>query len=387
MPVFLPQWTFFLLELAMLSCTPIFHMVCPSDSLFSLPCTIAISYSFRSQHFYPSPPVKCSFFTISEYLSLWHDIHDTFNVRCIFRWLCGYFLSLPTECELAIAREGLLTFVPRAFATSFDTNWNINKYFKWMNTGILVDMPMNLHVLGVILQMIGLLSLFVAVQLCPTLCSPMDCSIPVFPVFHHLLELTQTHVHWVADAIQASHPLSSPSPPAFHPSQCQGLFQWVGSLCQVVKVMLHWSEMLHFSISPFNEHSRLISFRTDWFDLIAVQGTLKWMWKWKSLNHVGLYTPWNSPGQNIGVGSLSLLQGIFMTQGLDPGLSHCGINSLVLILFYGQTLTSYWTTGLTWLLEKPSLWLEGLLLVKEYLCFLIRCLGMSLLFFQGASVF
>ena len=106
-----------------------------------------------------------------------------------------------------------------------------------------------------------------------------------------------------------------------------------------------------------------------------------------SLRPHGLYSPWNSPGQNIGVGSLSLLQGIFMTQGLDPGLSHCGINSLVLILFYGQTLTSYWTTGLTWLLEKPSLWLEGLLLVKEYLCFLICCLGMSLLFFQGASVF
>ena len=121
-------------------------------------------------------------------------------------------------------------------------------------------------------------------QLGPTLCSPMDCSIQVFPVLHHLLELTQTHVHWVTDAIQASHPLSSPSPPAFHPSQCQGLFQWVSSLLQVVKVL-----ELHFSISPFNEHSRLISFRTDWFDLIAVQGTVKWMWKWKSFNHVRLF--------------------------------------------------------------------------------------------------
>ena len=147
-------------------------------------------------------------------------------------------------------------------------------------------------------------------QSCPTLWDPMDCSMPGSPVLHHLPEFTQTHVHWVDDALQPSHPLSSPSPPALEFSQCQGLFQWVGSLCQVVKVMLHWSEMLHFSISPFNEHSRLISFRTDWFDLIAVQGTLKWMWKWKSLNHVGLYTPWNSPGQNIGVGSLSLLQGI-----------------------------------------------------------------------------
>ena len=64
------------------------------------------------------------------------------------------------------------------------------------------------------------------VQSCLTLCDPMDCSMPGFPVLHHLLELFQTHVYWVGDAIQPSRPLSSPSPPAFNLSQHLGLFQW-----------------------------------------------------------------------------------------------------------------------------------------------------------------
>ena len=66
---------------------------------------------------------------------------------------------------------------------------------------------------------------------------PMDCSTPGLPVHHQLLEFTQTHVHWVGDAIQPSHPLSSPSPPALNPSQHQGLFQWVSSSHQVAKVL------------------------------------------------------------------------------------------------------------------------------------------------------
>ena len=72
-------------------------------------------------------------------------------------------------------------------------------------------------------------------QWCPSLCNPRDCSMPGFPVYHQLLELAQTHVHWVSDAIQPSHPLSSPSP-AFNLSQPQGLFQWVSSLHQEAKV-------------------------------------------------------------------------------------------------------------------------------------------------------
>ena len=72
-------------------------------------------------------------------------------------------------------------------------------------------------------------------QLYPTLCDPVDCSMPGFPLHHKLLELAQTHVHWVSDAIQPYYPLSSPSPPAFNLSKSQGLFQGVSSLHQVAK--------------------------------------------------------------------------------------------------------------------------------------------------------
>ena len=109
-------------------------------------------------------------------------------------------------------------------------------------------------------------------QLCLTLWDPIDCSMPGFPVHYQLLELAQTHVHWVSDAIQPSHPLFSPSPPAFNLSQHLGLFQPVSSSHQVAKFFLiKWS----FSITPSNEYSGLISFRIEWFDLFAVQGTLK----------------------------------------------------------------------------------------------------------------
>ena len=74
-------------------------------------------------------------------------------------------------------------------------------------------------------------------QLCPTLCDPMDCSMPGLPVHHQLPEFTQSHAHWVGDAIQPSHPLSSPSPPPFNLFQHQILFQWVSSLHQVAKVL------------------------------------------------------------------------------------------------------------------------------------------------------
>ena len=107
-------------------------------------------------------------------------------------------------------------------------------------------------------------------QSCPTLCHPMDHSTPGLPVHHQLPELTQSHVHQVGHAIQPSHPLSAPSPPAFHLSQRQGLFQWDSSSHQVAELF-----NFSFSTSPSNEHSGLIFFRMDWLDLLAVQGTLK----------------------------------------------------------------------------------------------------------------
>ena len=104
-------------------------------------------------------------------------------------------------------------------------------------------------------------------QSCPTLCDPVDCSTPGFFVHHQLLELTQTHVHWVGDATQPSHLLSSPSPPAFNLSHHQGLFKWV--------LHIRWPKYWSFSISSSKEYSGAISFRMDWLDLLAIQGTLK----------------------------------------------------------------------------------------------------------------
>ena len=88
-----------------------------------------------------------------------------------------------------------------------------------------------------ILNIIGASVQFSSAQSCPTLCNPMDCSTLGLPVHHWLLEFTQTLVHWMGDAIQQSHTLSSRSPPAFNLSQHQGVFQWVSSLHQVAKVL------------------------------------------------------------------------------------------------------------------------------------------------------
>ena len=107
-------------------------------------------------------------------------------------------------------------------------------------------------------------------QSCPTLCNPMNCRMPGLPVHHQLPDFTQTHVHRVGDAIQPSHPLLSPSTPAPNPSQHQSLFS--ESILHI-RWPKYWS--FNFSISPSKEHPGLISFRMDWLDLLAVQGTLK----------------------------------------------------------------------------------------------------------------
>ena len=107
-------------------------------------------------------------------------------------------------------------------------------------------------------------------QSCPTLCDPMNCSTPGFPVHHQLPEFTQTQVHQVGDAIQPSHSLSSPSPPAPIPPSIR-VFSNESTL------HMGWPKYWNFSfsISPSKEHPGLISFRMDWLDLLAVQGTLK----------------------------------------------------------------------------------------------------------------
>ena len=148
-------------------------------------------------------------------------------------------------------------------------------------------------------------------QSCLTLCDSMNHSTPGLPVHHQLPEFTQTHVHRVSDAIQPSHPLSSPSPPVPNPSQHQGLSQWVNSSHEVAKVLEF--QLQHHSIQKI---PGLISFRMDRLDLLAVQGTLKsllqhyspeqgYYW-WLKGTKLCWRTVVNVPGPNFKLISVSL---------------------------------------------------------------------------------
>ena len=154
----------------------------------------------------------------------------------------------------------------------------------------------------------------------------MDCSTSSLPVLHCLLEFALTHVHWVNDAIQPSHPLSFPSPSVFNLSQHQSLFQWV-VLC------VRWSKYgsFSFSTSSFHEYLGLVFFRIDSFDLFTIQGTLK-----------HLLQQHNSKASILGCSTFFMVQ-----------LSHL-----------------YMTTGKTMAL------IIGHLSAKRCLCFLIHYLGM-----------
>ena len=155
----------------------------------------------------------------------------------------------------------------------------------------------------------------------------MDYSMPGLLLHHKLQEFTQTHVRWVSEAIQPSHPLSSPSPPTFNFSQHQDIFKWVHFRIRWPK---YWS--FSFSISPSYEYSGLISFRMDRLDLLAVQGTLK-----------------------------SLLQ----NHSSKASILRCSA------FFIATVLHSYMTTGETTALTRRTF------VGKECLCFLIFCLGWS----------
>ena len=132
----------------------------------------------------------------------------------------------------------------------------------------------------------------------------MNRSTPGLPVHHQLPEFTQTHVHWVGDVIQPSHPLLSPSPPAPNPSQHQGVFQWINSSHEVAKVLEFQCQHQSFQWT-----SGLVSFRIDWLDLLAVQGTLKSLFQHHSskasiLRHSAFFTvqlshPYMTTGKSI----------------------------------------------------------------------------------------
>ena len=140
-------------------------------------------------------------------------------------------------------------------------------------TFTLISIPWVSPLLWLILQVISYCCCCCSVaKLCLTFCNPLSCSTPGFPFLHSLPEFAQTYVHGVGDAIQLSHPLLSPSPSAFNLSQHQGLFQRVGFSHQVARVL---EFQLPVASVLTNECSVLISFRIDWFDLLAIQGTLK----------------------------------------------------------------------------------------------------------------
>ena len=116
-------------------------------------------------------------------------------------------------------------------------------------------------------------------HLCLTLCNPMDCSTPGLPVLHHLPELAQTHVHWVGDAIQASHPLL---PLLLLPSIFPSIRVFSNEPALRIRWPKYWSSSL--SISPSREYSRLISFKIDWFDLLVFTETNVKKWQVILLN-------------------------------------------------------------------------------------------------------
>ena len=160
---------------------------------------------------------------------------------------------------------------------------------------------------------------------------------PGFPVLHHLPKLAQTHVHWVRDVIQLSRPLLSPSPPAFYLFQHLGLFQWVRSSIRWPK---YWS--FSFSISPSSEYSGLISFRIDWFDFLAVQGTLKSFLQHHSSKASIL---WHSP--------------FFMVQFSHPYMITGKVLALTRCTFVGKMMSLLFNMLSRWLDGKTSAYYVG----------------------------
>ena len=174
-------------------------------------------------------------------ISQWHHAGCSFSL-----FLFSTFLRVPpclspgtTQRQMVHAKslQSCLTLCnPMTVAHQAPLSMGFSRQEHW--TGLPCAPPGDLPNPGTEPSSVSCLWRFSSVtQTCPTLCNPMDCSTPGLPVHHQLLEFTQTHVHRVGDAIQPSHPLSSPSPPVPNPSQHQSLFQWVNSLHEVAKVL------------------------------------------------------------------------------------------------------------------------------------------------------
>ena len=151
-------------------------------------------------------------------------------------------------------------------------------------------------------------------QSCPTLCDPMNCSTPGFPVLHHLPEFVQTHVHW---SVMPSNHLILCCPLLLLPS----IFPSIRVFSSESALRIRWPKYGSLSISPSSEYWVLYHKRPLGSPCSSCE--MKVGLLCPTLWPHGLYSLWDSPGQNTGVGSLSLLQGIFPTQGSNPGLPHC----------------------------------------------------------------
>ena len=149
----------------------------------------------------------------------------TLHLRSTLSYECGLYPFLHQSLIV-------LSWSKSSFE-AFHILWkNPNELFSQPNTNTQVLQVTLLVSHGLVSQLISSVT-----QSCPTLCDPMNPSMPGFLVHHKLPEFIQTHAHRVGDAIQPSHPLSFPSPPALNPSQHQGLFQWVNSLHEVAKIL------------------------------------------------------------------------------------------------------------------------------------------------------
>ena len=155
---------------------------------------------------------------------------------------CSTLSFRKTLWVCASGRAFFHTLAPSSATASYC--WLLDARFMWPQE--ILDSPVSACFLISLLKVISSVQSLSHVQLC----DPKDCSMPAFPVHHQLLKLTQTHVHWADDAIQPSHPLSSPSPPAPNPSQHQGLFQWVSSLHEVAKVLEFQLQHQSFQWTP-----------------------------------------------------------------------------------------------------------------------------------------
>ena len=191
----------------------------------------------------------------------------------------------------------------------------------------------------------------------------MNHSMPGLPVHHKLPEFTQTHAHQVGDAIQPSHPLSSPSPPAPNPSKLRVFSNESSLLSRWPK---YWN--FSFSISPFNEHPRLLSFRMDWLALLAVQGTLK-----------SLRQHHNSKASILQHSAFFIVQlsYLYMTSGKTISLTRQTFVGKVMSLFFNMISKSVITLLprskrllISWLQSPSAVILEP---KKSKVCHYFRC--------------